>query len=79
MELPYTVKGMDVSFSGILSYIEVDGTVYYLSTQSARRLNNFHPETDSGLQFDDDFILVSVHDPNSFSLYFFHRKFLIRC
>ncbi len=25
MELPYTVKGMDVSFSGILSYIEVSG------------------------------------------------------
>ena len=23
IELPYTVKGMDVSFSGILSYIEV--------------------------------------------------------
>lgn len=23
LELPYTVKGMDVSFSGILSYIEV--------------------------------------------------------
>ena len=23
MELPYTVKGMDVSFSGILSFIEV--------------------------------------------------------
>lgn len=23
VELPYTVKGMDVSFSGILSYIEV--------------------------------------------------------
>lgn len=28
VELPYTVKGMDVSFSGILSYIEVGGTVY---------------------------------------------------
>lgn len=33
MELPYTVKGMDVSFSGILSYIEVcqliiDGTAF---------------------------------------------------
>lgn len=25
VELPYTVKGMDVSFSGILSYIEVNG------------------------------------------------------
>lgn len=25
MELPYTVKGMDVSFSGILSFIEVSG------------------------------------------------------
>lgn len=25
VELPYTVKGMDVSFSGILSYIEVSG------------------------------------------------------
>jgi len=24
IELPYTVKGMDVSFSGILSYIEVN-------------------------------------------------------
>ena len=23
VELPYTVKGMDVSFSGVLSYIEV--------------------------------------------------------
>ena len=23
IELPYTVKGMDVSFSGLLSYIEV--------------------------------------------------------
>lgn len=28
VELPYTVKGMDVSFSGILSHIEVGGTVF---------------------------------------------------
>ena len=27
VELPYTVKGMDVSFSGILSYIEVSGSI----------------------------------------------------
>lgn len=27
VELPYTVKGMDVSFSGILSFIEVSGSV----------------------------------------------------
>lgn len=28
MELPYTVKGMDVSFSGILSYIEVSPLLF---------------------------------------------------
>jgi N6-L-threonylcarbamoyladenine synthase len=27
IELPYAVKGMDVSFSGILSYIEVPYTI----------------------------------------------------
>lgn len=30
VELPYTVKGMDVSFSGILSYIEVSASVRLL-------------------------------------------------
>ena len=28
IDLPYTVKGMDVSFSGILSYIEVSLLTY---------------------------------------------------
>uniref|UniRef100_A0A3Q3BQK0 N(6)-L-threonylcarbamoyladenine synthase n=1 Tax=Kryptolebias marmoratus TaxID=37003 RepID=A0A3Q3BQK0_KRYMA len=32
VELPYTVKGMDVSFSGILSYIEVSGSLICKTT-----------------------------------------------
>ena len=28
LELPYVVKGMDVSFSGILSYIEVSKIIH---------------------------------------------------
>ena len=31
IDLPYTVKGMDVSFSGILSYIEVRISLLFMS------------------------------------------------
>lgn len=33
VELPYTVKGMDVSFSGILSYIEVSSMELFIYKQ----------------------------------------------
>ena len=40
IELPYTVKGMDVSFSGILSYIEVRLFLWMLRLISRLFLTN---------------------------------------
>ena len=40
IELPYTVKGMDVSFSGILSYIEVRLFLWMLHLISSLFLTN---------------------------------------
>jgi hypothetical protein len=40
IELPYVVKGMDVSFSGILSYIEVGCLHFFYRTYKLKFLIN---------------------------------------
>lgn len=57
VELPYTVKGMDVSFSGILSYIEVRGTNNLLIRLQVFRFDVYN------------YIIVLIHDPNSCFLF----------
>ena len=42
VELPYTVKGMDVSFSGLLTQIEDQVGMHYGLTEAAHQLLHYH-------------------------------------
>lgn len=60
IELPYTVKGMDVSFSGILSYIEVRLFLWMLSLISSLFLTNCYSSIFLNLFRDIDLIRDTV-------------------
>lgn len=89
VELPYTVKGMDVSFSGILSYIEVSGVFIHTKHQINTLILCYFSDVKQMfiliLQYSPVWWLPLVFPVGLLQaiiillLFFFHRKLLIRC